>query len=56
LIAANAALQRWATEHKVTFDTWETGKGTAWRSRVEHYLTDPSKEPDPASGRPTSPT
>lgn len=29
-------------------DSWETGHGTAWRGRVEHYLTDPSAEPDPA--------
>jgi effector-binding domain-containing protein len=48
LFAANAALQRWATEHGVTFDTWDAPDGAAWRSRVEHYLTDPSKEPDPS--------
>jgi effector-binding domain-containing protein len=48
LIAANAALQHWATEHGVTFDTWEAPGGSAWRSRVEHFLTDPSKEPDPS--------
>jgi effector-binding domain-containing protein len=48
LIASNAALQRWADSHGLTFDTWETAAGTAWRSRAEHYLTDPSKEPDPA--------
>jgi DNA gyrase inhibitor GyrI len=48
LIASNAALQQWAREHGVEFDTRDTAKGTAWRSRVEHYLTDPSKEPDPA--------
>ena len=43
-----AALQRWAHEHGVEFDTWDTARGPAWRSRAEHYLTDPSKEPDPA--------
>jgi effector-binding domain-containing protein len=48
LVAANAALQEWAREHEITFDAWETPDGLAWRSRVEHYLTDPSKEPDPA--------
>jgi effector-binding domain-containing protein len=48
LIASNAALQQWAREHGVTFDTWDTANGTAWRSRAEHYLTDPSQEPDPA--------
>jgi len=48
LIASNAALQEWADENGIQFDTWETGKGTGWRCRAEHYLTDPSKEPDPA--------
>jgi effector-binding domain-containing protein len=48
LIASNAALQRWAREHRVEFDTWDTARGSAWRSRTEHYLTDPSKETDPA--------
>jgi len=48
LIASNAALQRWADSRGLAFDTWETAAGTAWRSRAEHYLTDPSKEPDPA--------
>ncbi len=48
LIASNAALQRWAREHGVEFDTWDTARGSAWRSRAEHYLTDPSREPDPA--------
>lgn len=48
LISANAALQRWAGEHGVEFDTRQTGNGSVWRSRAEHYLTDPSKEPDPA--------
>jgi effector-binding domain-containing protein len=48
LIAANAALQKWAREHRVEFDTQHTASGTARRSRAEHYLTDPSKESDPA--------
>ena len=48
LIAANAGIQRWAREHGVEFDTWDTSEGSAWRARVEHYLTDPAKEPDPA--------
>jgi effector-binding domain-containing protein len=48
LIASNAALQRWARDHGVELDTWETARGSAWRSRAEHYLTDPSKEADPA--------
>jgi hypothetical protein len=48
LVASNAALLRWARERAIALDSWETGHGTAWRSRVEHYLTDPSAEPDPA--------
>jgi hypothetical protein len=28
----------------IEFDT----QGAAWRGRAEHYLTDPSQEPDPA--------
>ena len=47
LVASNAALQQWAHQHGVEFDTWDTPQGSAWRSRAEHYLTDPSKEPDP---------
>jgi effector-binding domain-containing protein len=48
LIASNAVLPRWAQEHGIEFDTWDTAQGSAWRSRAEHYLTDPSQEPDPA--------
>ena len=48
LVASNAALQQWAADHGVRFDTHETGQGSAWGGRVEHYLTDPSQEPDPA--------
>jgi len=48
LIASNAALQEWAAEHGVALDSWETPDGTAWRGRVEHYLTNPAEEPDPA--------
>jgi len=48
LIPANAELQRWARERGVEFDTWDTSEGSAWQSRVEHYLTDPAREPDPA--------
>jgi len=48
LVASNAALQRWAAGHGVRFDTRDTDQGPAWGGRVEHYLTDPSREPDPA--------
>ena len=48
LIASNAALQRWAGEHGITLDSWDTPEGTAWRARAEHYLTNPATEPDPS--------
>jgi effector-binding domain-containing protein len=48
LVASNAALQRWAQEQGIELDTWDTAQGSAWRGRAEHYLTDPSQEPDPA--------
>jgi effector-binding domain-containing protein len=48
LIDANAALQRWAQDHGLEFDMRDTPEGGAWESRLEEYITDPSKEPDPA--------
>ena len=48
LVASNAALQRWAEEQGITFDSWDTPEGTAWRARAEHYLTNPAAEPDPS--------
>ena len=48
LVASNAALQQWAQHEGIRFDTWDTPEGTAWRARVEHYLTNPAAEPDPA--------
>ena len=48
LMASNAALLQWAQEKGIAFDTWDTAGGEAWRGRAEHYLTDPSQEPDPA--------
>lgn len=47
LIGANAALQEWASAHGIEFDAADTAKGSAWASRLEQYVTDPSKEPDP---------
>jgi len=47
LMASNAALLRWAQQQGIALDTWETDRGDAWRGRFEHYLTDPSAEPDP---------
>jgi effector-binding domain-containing protein len=48
LIASNAALQEWAAEQDVTLDSSDTPDGSAWRGRVEHYLTNPAEEPDPS--------
>lgn len=47
LVASNAALQQWAQEHDIRWDAEETDAGTAWRNRLEVYVTDPSAEPDP---------
>lgn len=47
LMASNAALLRWAQQQGIALDTWDTDRGDAWRGRFEHYLTDPSAEPDP---------
>jgi effector-binding domain-containing protein len=48
LFGANAALQAWASERGIEFDSTETAAGSVWTGRVEHYLTDPSQEPDTA--------
>jgi effector-binding domain-containing protein len=48
LAASNGALQQWAADQGLRFDTSDTAQGSAWGGRVEHYLTDPSQEPDPA--------
>jgi effector-binding domain-containing protein len=48
LIPANAALQQWAQDRGVEFDVRDTPEGSAWGARLEHYITDPSTEPDPA--------
>ena len=47
LIPANAALQQWAQDHGLEFDMRDTPEGSAWGSRFEEYITDPSAEPDP---------
>ncbi len=48
LVASHAALQEWAADQGVQFDTTDTAQGSVWGGRFEHYLTDPSQEPDPA--------
>ena len=51
LVAAHAALQAWARDNGVTFDSWPADDGEVWRSRVEHYVTNPADEPDPRRWR-----
>lgn len=48
LAAGHEALRRWAREHDVTLECWDTARGTGWLSCAEHYLVDPSAEPDPS--------
>jgi hypothetical protein len=47
LIDANAALRQWAHDRGLEFDVRDTPEGSAWASRIEEYITDPSGEPDP---------
>lgn len=49
LMAANAALLDWAAQQGITLENSEDGR--RWQGRVEHYLTDPSAEPDPSTWR-----
>lgn len=49
LMAANAALQDWAAAHGITLES--SPDGHRFQGRVEHYLTDPSAEPDPSTWR-----
>jgi effector-binding domain-containing protein len=46
LVAANAALQDWAQQQGITLESSPDAR--RWAGRVEHYLTDPAAEPDPA--------
>jgi effector-binding domain-containing protein len=49
LMQATADLLAWAQNKGVVWDKWATGsRGEGWRARVEHYLTDPREEPNPA--------
>ena len=45
LVSANASIQEWAREHRVD---WQISDDSVWGARVERYLTDPSREPDPS--------
>ena len=49
LMQATADLLAWAEKKSVIWDKQPAGpKSEAWQARVENYLTDPTKEPDPA--------
>lgn len=39
----------WARRQGVRLESQDTPRGTAFRARVEHYLTNPAEEPDPAT-------
>lgn len=45
LLSANARVQEWARERGIQ---WQMSEDSLWGARVERYLTDPSREPDPS--------
>ncbi|MBV9006968.1 MAG: hypothetical protein JOZ98_05740 [Solirubrobacterales bacterium] len=45
LLSANAILQQWAQERGIR---WQVTDDSRWGARVERYLTDPSRQPDPS--------
>jgi len=47
LVAANAALQEWGKKNGIQWDMTMTDRGSRWGGRMEFYLTDPDKDPDP---------
>ena len=51
LQGANEELQRWAAERDLWWAVTESPEGDRWAGRFESYLSDPSKEPDPARWR-----
>jgi effector-binding domain-containing protein len=48
LDAATDALLRWAAERGLAWDRTDAGDGELWVCRAEHFLTDPTQQPDPA--------
>jgi effector-binding domain-containing protein len=48
LAEATAELLAWAEQNGIVWDREQTPAGEAWGARVEHYLTNPEEEPDPA--------
>lgn len=49
LYEANAVLIGWAKERGIRFDVQKTAAGDKFGCRLEIYLTDPQREPDPAN-------
>ena len=45
LVTANADLQEWGERHGIR---WAMNERRWWGARVERYLTDPRREPDPS--------
>jgi hypothetical protein len=45
---ATGAFRAWASEHGYVFDVRPGDGGEVWGCRLEHYPTDPAKQPDPA--------
>jgi effector-binding domain-containing protein len=47
LADVTAGLLSWAREQGVAWQAHEEPRGTVWRARIEHYLTNPDEVPDP---------
>jgi effector-binding domain-containing protein len=47
LVDTTAELLDWAKANDVALDSHVGPTGTAWKARVEHYLTDPDEQPNP---------
>jgi effector-binding domain-containing protein len=47
LVNTTAEFLDWAKGNNVVWDNSEGPRGTSWRARVEHYLTDPEEQPNP---------
>lgn len=48
LVDTTAALLAWAEANNVAWDNQSGPTGVVWKARVEHYLTDPEEQPNPA--------
>lgn len=47
LVDTTAELLEWAKANDIPLDSHTGPTGTAWKARVEHYLTDPEEQPNP---------